>query len=252
MEASEDFIPPQATRPGAGLLLAIPRLSPVPREADDVDCALETALALLRSCTGTAVPDAALFGVTEASDFAGRVEELSRVVDFLQLVAAGAVDRTRSQAAAGARTAAAKFGTDAPAGWLTGWNHRTEYFGWLPRRARPGTGRRARILHRNGWTTDTGTPQISCGRGCGSAPRKPGAGSPSPRTFCRAPACQASPCPPRGRSSLRVLPPGTSPHVRRRSSACPSTGSGTCPRPTMPPGWSMPSPGRRPRTTRTS
>lgn len=34
----------------------------------------------------------------------------------------GAVDRTRSQAAAGARTAAAKVGTDAPAGWLTGWN----------------------------------------------------------------------------------------------------------------------------------
>ena len=122
MEASEDVFLPQATRPGAGMLLAIPRPSPVPREAVDVDCALETALALLRSCTGTAVPDAALFGVTEASDFAGRVEELSRVVDFLQLVAAGAVDRTRSQAAAGARTAAAKVGTDAPAGWLTGWN----------------------------------------------------------------------------------------------------------------------------------
>ncbi|MGO4191853.1 DUF222 domain-containing protein [Arthrobacter sp. YAF17] len=94
----------------------------LPREAVAVDRALETALALLRSCTATALPDAALFGVTEAADFAGRVEELSRVADFLQLVAAGAVDRTRSQAAAGARTAAATFGTDAPAGWLTGWN----------------------------------------------------------------------------------------------------------------------------------
>ena len=122
MKASEDVIQPLATRPGVGMLLAIPRPSPVPREAADVDCTLETALTLLRSCTGTAVPDAALFGVTEASDFAGRVEELSRVVDYLQLVAAGAVDRTRSQAAAGAETTAAKFGSNAPAGWLTGWN----------------------------------------------------------------------------------------------------------------------------------
>ena len=87
-----------------------------------MDCALDTALALLRSCNGTAVPDAALFGVTEAADFAGRVEELSRMVDYLQLVAAGAVDRTRIQAAAGAKIAAAKFGSAAPAGWLTGWN----------------------------------------------------------------------------------------------------------------------------------
>ena len=122
MEAIGDFIPVQATRPGADILQGFPLLSPVPSEAVDVDCALETALALLRSCTGTAAQDAALFGVTEASDYAGRVEELSRVVDFLQLVAAGAVDRTRNQTAARAGTAAAKFDTDAPAGWLTGWN----------------------------------------------------------------------------------------------------------------------------------
>ncbi|HSL37831.1 MAG TPA: DUF222 domain-containing protein, partial [Arthrobacter sp.] len=93
-----------------------------PPEAEGVDRALDAALALLRSCNGTAVPDAALFGVAEAADFADRVEELSRMVDYFQLVAAAAVDRTRSQAAAGARTAAAKFGANAPAGWLTGWN----------------------------------------------------------------------------------------------------------------------------------
>ena len=124
MEAIGDFIPVQATRPGAGMLLGVPRLAPVPpeAEAEGVDCALDGAIALLRSCNGTAVPDAALFGVAEASDFAGRVEELSRMVDYWQLVAAAAVDRTRSQAAAGARTAAAKFGSNAPAGWLTGWN----------------------------------------------------------------------------------------------------------------------------------
>ena len=122
MEAIGDFIPVQATRSGAGILPGIPRIAPVPPEAEDVGRALDGALALLRSCNGTAVADAALFGVVEASDFAGRVEELSRMADYFQLVAAAAVDRTRSQAAAGARTAAAKFGTNAPAGWLTGWN----------------------------------------------------------------------------------------------------------------------------------
>lgn len=123
MQASEDFVPLQATWPGAGILQEIPRLTPVPHEheTDDVGCALDGALVLLRSANVTAVPDAALFGVTEASDFAGHVEELSRMVDYLQLVAAAAVDRTRNQAAA-ARNAAAKFGSGAPAGWLTGWN----------------------------------------------------------------------------------------------------------------------------------
>ncbi|HET9348963.1 MAG TPA: DUF222 domain-containing protein [Arthrobacter sp.] len=125
MEAIGDFIPVQARQPDAGILPGIPRLASVPPEAEDIDCALDAALALLRSWNGTAVPDAALFGVAEASDFAGRVEELSRVVDYWQLVAAAAVDRTRSQAAAGARTAAAKFGANAPAGWLTGWNTET-------------------------------------------------------------------------------------------------------------------------------
>lgn len=121
MEAIVDFFPFHTGRPGAGILPGVPRLAAVPFEAEDADRALDAALALLHSCNGTAVPDAARFGVTEASDFAGRVEELSRMVDYLQLVAAGAVDRTRSQAAAGARSAAAKFGSTAPAGWLTGW-----------------------------------------------------------------------------------------------------------------------------------
>ena len=122
MEAIGDFIRVQANRPGAGILPGVPRLAPVPDEAENADRALDGALALLRSSNGTALTHAAQFGVTEASDFAGRVEELSRMVDYFQLVATAAVDRTRSQAAAGARTAAAKFGSNAPAGWLTGWN----------------------------------------------------------------------------------------------------------------------------------
>lgn len=122
MEAIGDFIPGQSTQPGAGVLSGLSRLSPVPCGKDGGVCAVDGALALLRSSIDTAMTDSALLGVAEAADFAGRVEEVSRVVDCLQLVAAAAVDRTRSQAAAGAKTAAAKFGSEAPTGWLTGWN----------------------------------------------------------------------------------------------------------------------------------
>ncbi|MDN3936862.1 DUF222 domain-containing protein [Arthrobacter sp. YD4] len=47
-----------------------------------------------------AVDDAGVLGFAEAAAFAGDVEELARAVEFLQVVAAGAVDRTRTQAAA--------------------------------------------------------------------------------------------------------------------------------------------------------
>ncbi len=40
-----------------------------------------------------------MFGLVEAADFAGRVEELSRTVEYLQLIAAAAVDRTRKESA---------------------------------------------------------------------------------------------------------------------------------------------------------
>lgn len=120
MKASEDFIPLQAARPGGAILPGFTRLVPVPEGADEVDRALDGALSLLRSSHGRAIDHAALLGVAEAADFAGRVEELSRVADFLQLVAASAVDRTRNEAAAGARTASAR-GAETPAGWLTGW-----------------------------------------------------------------------------------------------------------------------------------
>ncbi|WP_211878937.1 HNH endonuclease signature motif containing protein [Pseudarthrobacter albicanus] len=84
------------------------------REAgQDTEPVLGRALGLLRTLASTAVEDAAGFGLTDASDFAGRVEELSRTVEYLQLVAAGAVDRTRKLPAATAFT-----GTTA---WATGW-----------------------------------------------------------------------------------------------------------------------------------
>src|SRR6478735_4173771 len=53
----------------------------------------------LRELCATAMQDAALFGFQEASEFAGGVEEASRAVEYLQLVGAAAVDRTRKEAA---------------------------------------------------------------------------------------------------------------------------------------------------------
>jgi len=62
--------------------------------------ALGDIAASLRDVCASAVDDAGLLGFAEAAAFAGDVEELARSVEFLQVVAAGAVDRTRTQAAA--------------------------------------------------------------------------------------------------------------------------------------------------------
>ena len=94
-----------------------PADSPASSEAGDV---VDAALALLRSWIPTAGAEAARFGLVEAADFAGKVEELSRTTEFLQLIAAGAVDRTRKLSAA-TETAATGWGADGAAGWLTGW-----------------------------------------------------------------------------------------------------------------------------------
>ncbi len=56
-------------------------------------------LGQLRDLCATAAADAALLGPGEAAEFAGQVEELSRAAEYLQIVAAGAVDRTRREAA---------------------------------------------------------------------------------------------------------------------------------------------------------
>ncbi len=57
-------------------------------------------LGQLRGFCATAAGDAALMGFGEAAEFAGQVEEISRAIEYLQLVAAGAVERTRKEAAA--------------------------------------------------------------------------------------------------------------------------------------------------------
>ncbi|MFB0837696.1 MULTISPECIES: HNH endonuclease signature motif containing protein [unclassified Arthrobacter] len=71
----------------------------------------------------------------EAADFAARVEGLARSIEYLQLLAAGAVDRTRTQAindAAAAKTRAgrsraaqsraASSSAGRSTGWITGWD----------------------------------------------------------------------------------------------------------------------------------
>ncbi|MGM7775182.1 DUF222 domain-containing protein [Arthrobacter sp. KNU-44] len=70
---------------------------------------LEGALAALRSLARTAVDDVGPMGLNDSAAFAFNVEELSRTLDYLQLVAAGQLDRVRQEEPAG--------GT----GWTTGW-----------------------------------------------------------------------------------------------------------------------------------
>lgn len=66
----------------------------------------------------TAPADTRLFGFPEAADFAGRVEEIARTVEFLQILAAQAVERTRREAQAARHTCPAP-------GWRTGWTEPT-------------------------------------------------------------------------------------------------------------------------------
>ncbi len=102
MEAARDFIPFEDEGQGA--------------DRDTVrarQLGVDGALAALRAVSATAVEDAASWGLAAASDFAGNVEEISRTVEYLQVVAASAVDRARKQSAADPGRA----GTS----WTTGW-----------------------------------------------------------------------------------------------------------------------------------
>ncbi|MFJ4070569.1 HNH endonuclease, partial [Paenarthrobacter sp. NPDC089988] len=78
---------------------------------------LDDGATALESLRDSALPAAGLFGFGEAADFAGRVEELARTIEYLQIVAAQAVERTREEAKH-ARTISARPGST---GWRTGW-----------------------------------------------------------------------------------------------------------------------------------
>ena len=64
-------------------------------------------------------------GYVEAADYAGQVEELSRSVEYLQILGAGTVDRTRTQAIAAADAARASHSRTGK-GWVTGWDNGVE------------------------------------------------------------------------------------------------------------------------------
>src|SRR6476661_2559924 len=83
------------------------------------DC-LERCLVLLAAAVEAAPGELAFAGFRDAADFAGRAEEISRRVEHVQLLAAAAVDRTRTEAinAAGPASKAA--------GWTTGWGNESE------------------------------------------------------------------------------------------------------------------------------
>ncbi|WP_219844535.1 MULTISPECIES: DUF222 domain-containing protein, partial [unclassified Arthrobacter] len=88
--------------------------------------ALEAALlegtAATEALRSMAADEVRLFGFVEAADFAGRVEEISRSIEYLQVVAAQAVERTRSEAQqAGPRSSAAPAAAAAAPEWRTGW-----------------------------------------------------------------------------------------------------------------------------------
>jgi hypothetical protein len=102
MEAIGGFTADRAGRPGGGgpASAGANALQSVPAEGSagvlegDV---VDQALALL-SPDAITVEDTALWGFGQAADFAGRLEVLSRRVERLQVLAAGAVDRTRTAA----------------------------------------------------------------------------------------------------------------------------------------------------------
>ena len=79
---------------------------------------LARGLELLKGVCSTAAADAALMGFREAADFAAKVEDASRAIGYLQVVAAGAVNRSRREATLAARSGS---GSGAAVGWVTGW-----------------------------------------------------------------------------------------------------------------------------------
>ncbi|MET3936272.1 DUF222 domain-containing protein [Arthrobacter sp. OAP107] len=89
--------------------------SPAPATTD-----LKASLALLDSATSSAPEELAAANFLQAADFAELTEKLSRRVEHLQVLAAAAVDRTRTEAINAAATASRA------AGWTTGWGTEPE------------------------------------------------------------------------------------------------------------------------------
>ena len=84
--------------------------------------ALLHAIAVVNAAAMAAPGALAMADYTEAAQYAGMAEELSRTVEYLQILSAGAVDHTRTQAISAAATARSRSGRT----WITGWDNGTE------------------------------------------------------------------------------------------------------------------------------
>ncbi|WP_347108888.1 DUF222 domain-containing protein [Paenarthrobacter sp. S56] len=83
--------------------------------------ALEDSAEALEVLRESAPAAAALFDAWDAADFAGRVEDLSRTIGYLQILAAHAVERTREEA----KHTPTNTTTTSTPGWRTGWTEPT-------------------------------------------------------------------------------------------------------------------------------
>ncbi len=87
--------------------------------------ALLHAIAAVNAAAMAAPGALAMADYTEAAQYAGMAEELSRTAEYLQILSAGAVDRTRTRAIAEAATRAARSSRNGRS-WVTGWDNGTE------------------------------------------------------------------------------------------------------------------------------
>ncbi|WP_242633291.1 HNH endonuclease signature motif containing protein [Arthrobacter sp. S39] len=100
-------VPPIAEARGAGLPDA---------------AGLAHAIAVVKAAAAAAPEVLALANYTGAAEYAGQVEDLSRTVEYLQILGAGAVDRTRTRAITDAAACVRTGGRT----WITGWDNSTE------------------------------------------------------------------------------------------------------------------------------
>src|SRR5919205_1133062 len=84
--------------PAAASLAAVPMRGAPSGGAAPATADLKTSLALLDSAITAAQEELAAANFLEAADFAELTEELSRRIEYLQLQAAAAVERTRTEA----------------------------------------------------------------------------------------------------------------------------------------------------------
>jgi len=86
-----------------------------------VDIQLGRATVALDSVRDSISESIRLFGIQDAADFAAKVEDISRVLEYLQVVAARAVERTRAQAQQTNLGHSAAVHPAVGAEWRTGW-----------------------------------------------------------------------------------------------------------------------------------